>query len=546
MNVAQAVGARLAALGVRQAFGVIGSGNLVVTDALCAAGARYLAARHECAAVAMADGYARVTGRVGVASVHQGPGLTNAVTAITEAAKSRTPLVVLAADTSAGAVRSNFRIDQDGLIAATGAVPERIYAPHTALADATRAYQRAVTDRRTVVLMLPLDVQAAECTATDQQPAPAPPRPPAPDVDTVGEVADLLAGAGHPVLLAGRGAVLGDAGAAIEALGERVGAVLTTSANGNGIFSGNPYCIGVSGGFASPAAAQLLIDADLVVAFGASLNMWTSRHGTLFPTARLVQVDVDDQAVGAHRPVDVGVVADATATARALVDELDRRGHRSTDHRTPELADRIAAGRWSEQPFADAGTDSTIDPRALTLALEKMLPAQRTVAVDSGHFMGWPVMYLSVPDSAGFVFAQAYQSVGLGLGSAIGAAAARPDRLTVALLGDGGAMMSLGDLDTVARLGVPMLVVVYNDSAYGAEVHHFRPHGQPVDLAQFPDTDIAALARGAGLDGVTVRTVSDLDAVKDWLGRHDRSLLVDAKVNPDVVGSWLEEAFRAH
>ncbi len=546
MNVAQAVGARLAALGVGQAFGVVGSGNLVVSDALCAAGARYLAARHECAAVAMADGYARVTGRVGVATVHQGPGLTNAITAITEAAKSRTPLLVLAADTSAAAIRSNFRIDQDRLVGAVGAVPERVYTPETAVADATRAYQRAVADRRTVVLMLPLDVQAAECPAGDPPPVPTRVRSPAPDVDTVGEVADLLARAERPVLLAGRGAVVADAGAAIEALGERADAVLATSANGNGIFAGNPYCIGVSGGFAAPLAAELLTDTDLVVAFGASLNMWTSRHGTLFPGARLVQVDVDGEAVGAHRPVDVGVVADAAAAARALCAELDRRGHRPSGARTPELAGRIAAGRWSEQPFADAGTDSTIDPRALTVALEKMLPAQRTVALDSGHFMGWPVMYLSVPDSAGFVFAQAYQSIGLGLGTAIGAAAARPDRLTVALLGDGGAMMSLGDLDTVARLGLPMLVVVYNDSAYGAEVHHFRPHGQPVELAQFPDTDLAALARAAGLEGVTVRRTSDLDAVKSWLGRRDRSLLVDAKINPDLVGAWLEEAFRAH
>ena len=546
MNVAQAVGARLAALGVDQVFGVVGSGNLIVTDALCAGGARYLAARQETAAVAMADGYARVTGRLGVATVHQGPGLTNAMTAITEAAKSRTPVLVLAADTSAAAIRSNFRIDQDRLVGAVGAVAERVYTPQTAIADATRAYERAVTDRRTVVLMLPLDVQAAECPVTDPPPTSSLRRRPAPDSETVDEVTALLLQASRPVLLAGRGAVVGDAGAAIEALGERVGAIVATSGNGHGLFAGNPYSVGISGGLAPPSAAELLTDADLVVAFGASLNVWTSGHGSLFPKATLVQVDIDAEAVGAHRPVDVAVVADAATTARSLCDELDRRGHRSTGLRTPQLAAVIAAGRWSEQPFTDAGTAAVIDPRTFTIALEKMLPAERTVAVDSGHFMGWPVMYLSVPDAAGFVFGQAFQSVGLGLGAAIGAAAARPDRLTVAALGDGGAMMALGELDTVARLGVPMLIVVYDDAAYGAEVHHFRPHGQSVDLAQFPDTDLAALARGAGLDGVTVRTVSDLDAVKDWLGRRDRSLLIDAKVNPDVVGSWLEEAFRAH
>jgi len=150
-----------------------------------------------------------------------------------------------------------------------------------------------------------------------------------------------------------------------------------------------------------------------------------------------------------------------------------------------------------------------------------------------------------VPDAAGFVFTQGFQAVGLGLASAIGAAVARPDRLTVAALGDGGALMSLPELETVARLGLRMLIVVYDDAAYGAEVHHFRPMGHPVETVQFPDADFAAIARGAGAEGVVVRTLADLDPVRAWLDRRDRPLLVDAKVDPDVVAEWLEEAFRA-
>ena len=119
--------------------------------------------------------------------------------------------------------------------------------------------------------------------------------------------------------------------------------------------------------------------------------------------------------------------------------------------------------------------------------------------------MGFPPMYLRVPDPAGFVFTQAFQSIGLGLASGMGAAIARPDRLTVACLGDGGALMALPELETLARLRLPMLVVVYNDAAYGAEVHHFRPQGHPVELVQFPDTDFAALAEAAGARGLTVR-----------------------------------------
>jgi thiamine pyrophosphate-dependent acetolactate synthase large subunit-like protein len=156
-------------------------------------------------------------------------------------------------------------------------------------------------------------------------------------------------------------------------------------------------------------------------------------------------------------------------------------------------------------------------------------------------------MYLPVPDPEGFVFTQGFQAVGLGLAGAIGAAVARPDRLTVAALGDGGAMMALPELETVARLKLRMLIVVYNDAAYGAEVHHFRPMGHPVELVQFPDVDFAALGRAAGLDGATIRRREDLAVVTDWLGGAGTpGLLLDAKVVPTVVAEWLEEAFRGH
>src|ERR687892_2589189 len=122
-----------------------------------------------------------------------------------------------------------------------------------------------------------------------------------------------------------------------------------------------------------------------------------------------------------------------------------------------------------------------MDPRTLSIRLDDLLPRDRLVAIDSGHFMGWPAMYVDVPDPQGFVFTQAFQSIGLGLASAIGAAVAQPDRLTVAALGDGGALMAAGELETAARLRLPLLAVVYNDPAYGAEVHHFGPDGQPLD-----------------------------------------------------------------
>jgi thiamine pyrophosphate-dependent acetolactate synthase large subunit-like protein len=542
MNAAEAVGHTLHALGVRDAFGVLGSGNFVATQALHAAGAAFHHARHEGGAIAMADGYARVSGKVGVCSVHQGPGFTNMLTGLTEAAKSRTPLLILAGEAPSAAIRSNFRIDQPAIAATLGALPERIHSGASAAADTARALRRARVERRPVVLNLPLDVQLEEAPGGAPPGVLPEPERPAPAADAIAEVAALIAAAQRPVIVAGRGAVLAAAREPLERLGDAIGAVLATSAMGHGLFEGSPWAVGISGGFASPVAARLVAEADLVLAFGANLTRWTTRDGSLIARgAKVVQVDLDEESLGAHRPVHAGVVGDAARTAEALLAAgVANPGFRAT----AGLEAEIAAGSWRDAPYEDAGDETRMDPRTLSIALDALLPDERTVAVDSGHFMGFPPMYLRVPDPQGFVFTQAFQSIGLGLASGIGAAIARPDRLAVACLGDGGALMALPELETLARLRLPMLVVIYDDAAYGAEVHHFGPQGLPLELVRFPDTDFAALARAAGAQGVTVRSLGNLEHVARWLDERDGPLVVDAKITPDFCAEWLEEAFK--
>ncbi len=554
MLVSDAVASMLAGLGVDTVFGVVGSGNFHVTNALIGNGARYIAARHECGAASMADGWARQTGRPGVVSVHQGPGLTNALTAITEAAKSRTPLLVLAADVSSGAVTSNFRIDVDAIARAVGATPARLHSAAFAVDDTLRAYLTARDERRTVVLALPLDVQAGECTWPDPPaPRPAVARPPAPG--QAAALASALTAAARPVFIAGRGAKQAAARQALELLAVQCGALLATSAAAKGLFRGNPWDLDVSGGFASPLAAELIGNADLIVGWGSSLNMWTTRHGSLIGrSATVAQVDCELPAIGAHRPVQLGVVGDVVLTAQAASALLS--GERAAavpasddcGYRSAAIRDRISAGiRWRDVPYDDDSDGQRIDPRTLTIALDDMLPAERIVAVDSGNFMGYPSMFLSVPDQDGFCFTQAYQSIGLGLSSAIGSAIARPDRLTVAALGDGGALMSISELETAVRLALPMVIVIYDDEAYGAEVHHFGPDGYPLDTVRFPPADLAAIGAGYGCAAVTVRSAADLGPVREWLDSSpDRPIVIDAKVTSGRGSWWLEEAFRGH
>ncbi len=346
-SVADVVGMTIAAQGVQDAFGVLGSGNLVVTNALCRGGAHFHHARHEGGAVCMADGYARSTGRVGVVSVHQGPGLTNTMTGLTEAAKSRTPLLVLSGETPAAALTSNFRIDQHDLVESVGAIADRVFGPPSAADDAQRAYHRAVTERRPVVLMLPIDIQPQPAARTEAT-QPIPPSLPAPEpaMRAVMEVVEQIARAERPAIIAGRGAVLADAGAELEALGEAIGAVLATSAPANGLFAGLPYALGISGGFASPFAAEVLPQADLVIVAGASVNHWTTRHGALIsPDATVVQIDVEprgDRAQPAgrprahrRRPRDRARAARGTRRPRPCQPRVPDAGHGGPDPRPP-------------------------------------------------------------------------------------------------------------------------------------------------------------------------------------------------------------------
>ncbi|GAB93783.1 thiamine pyrophosphate-binding protein [Gordonia rhizosphera] len=548
-TVADVVGRVLADIGVGHVFGVVGSGNFVMTNALRDGGVPYTAARHECGAATMADAYSRMSSRVGVVSLHQGCGLTNAMTGITEAAKSRTPMIVLTADSPAGALRNNFRIEQDALVSSVGAVSERVYSAASVVADVQRAYGTAVTRRRTVVLNVALDVAAAPATvegpvAGDFFEVPRV----RPTVESVTRLVEMIGAARRPVFVAGRGAR--GAGPQIAELASASGALLATSAVANGLFADDEFSLGISGGFSSPTTAELIASADLIVGWGCALNMWTMRHGKLInPDAVVVQVDDDVDAIGAHRPVDLGVIGDCGLTAADVLAELSGR-ERLIGYRTAEVKSRIAeSSRWQDVPVADSSTADHIDPRALSIALDEILPADRILSIDSGNFMGYPSTHLSVPDENGFCFTQAFQSIGLGLHTAIGAAIAQPDRLPVLGTGDGGFLMAISELETAVRIGLPLVVIVYNDAAYGAEVHHFV--GADMATVTFPDTDIAAIAEGFGATGVTVRTVGDLDSVRAWVDRYAagetmRPLVVDAKITSDGGSWWLAEAFAGH
>jgi thiamine pyrophosphate-dependent acetolactate synthase large subunit-like protein len=546
MRVDDALGRMLAELGLRQVFGVVGSGNFRVTNALVASGASYVAARHEAGAASMADAYSRVTGDVSALSLHQGCGLTNALTGITEAAKCHTPLLVLAADTAVGNVTSNFHIDQDTAVRAVGAIPMRIHSAATALADAARAFRVAQIERATVVLSMPIDIQDCEIEYPGPRPA-SNLRVPAAAVSGAGvaELSEMLARAERPVIIGGRGARV--AKQDLRELAALTGALLIASGGARGVFEGDEWALDVVGGFATDNAAELVRDADLIVGFGVALNDWTTRGGSLVNKATLVQVDDRVDAIGKYRLVDLGIVGDTGAVARAAIAALETTGTTRVGYRTPEIAERVRAARyWSDQTVEGVDEPGFVDPAALTNALDAMLPDERVVVVDGGNVNAYPGAHLRVPDDEGYVLPLSFQSIGLGLASVIGAAVARPDRMAVLGTGDGSLLMGAVELETAVRLRLGLVVIAFNDSAYGAEIHLFpESTAAEQEIVRFPDTDIAAIARGYGCDAITVRSLDDLGGVATWLASaRDRPLVIDAKISGRP--SWLMAREHGH
>ncbi|HYV69342.1 MAG TPA: thiamine pyrophosphate-binding protein [Pseudolabrys sp.] len=549
--VAEVLAKDLAALGARRCFGLLGTANFKISHGLVQAGVELISARHEGNAASMGDAYAKATGELTLVSVHSGPGLTNAITGIAEAAKSRTPLLVLAGDVPTGNVKSNFYFDQAELVRSVGAVSERTYTPQSARGDLLRAVTRAMRDRQTVVLSLPLDVQDARLNGANAplELTPLPGRV-QPDQKEVRRLAEALSRAKRPLILAGRGAVLSDAECALVALADRLDALLATSICGHGLFAESPWSVGISGGFSSPVADELISESDFILGFGVSLTQWTTKKGKLIARgATVAQIDIEAPKLGYQMPVQFAVLGDARATAEALLAELGQKGAAGAQsgRRNDRTRERIRSGDNHHSPHPDESSAQYIDPRTLSKALDDILPRDRVVASDSGHFCGWVPRYLRVPNPKASCLSHSFQSVGLGLASAIGLSVANPGKLAVLGAGDGGFMMSIADLETAIRLSLRMCILIYNDSSYAAEVHFFRRQGYSIDIVQFPETDFAAIARGYGARAATVRTLADLDAVRAWVGEGAPGVfLIDGKINPSLEADWHAEHFPSH
>ncbi|QUL79825.1 thiamine pyrophosphate-binding protein [Brevibacterium sp. SMBL_HHYL_HB1] len=539
---------------ITEVFGLMGNGNAYFLDALLTStSANYTPVRHEAGAVVAADAHFRTSGRIAAATTTYGAGFTNTLTALAEAAQANVPLVLVVGDEPTSGPRP-WDVDQIAMASAVGVRTYTVGRVDAAAATVT-AIEHALTYRVPVVLAIPYDVATVDIGTIPEVPGPAGAAPLAPDSEfaqvSLDRLAEELSAAKRPLLLAGRGAWLAGATTELGELAAATGALTATTALGRNLFPESEFDLGVAGGFGAPAAMERIRQADVAVVFGASLNQFTMRFGELFhPSTSVWQVDTDDRATNSR--VGGFIRSDARLAAGQLVSRLrtcapepDSRGSGPWRETVDTAADR------AYEAGTEFASDGRLDPRAAAARLGELLPSDRVVVSDGGHFIAWANMFWepSAPDRMAMV-GTAFQSIGLGWHSVAGAARANQDSTIVLTTGDGGGAMALSDLDTAIRSAAGRgIAVVFNDAAYGAEVNLYGLKGLDKTPMLIDEIDFAALGTAAGGQGVVVRTLADLDAVDEWNATpvEDRRFLVlDLRISPDVIAPYQEEVIRVN
>lgn len=531
-NAAEVIAATAVRLGAEHLFALMGGTNMRVVHGFHDEGVPLHHFRHENGAVGAADGYARATGSVGWASIIHGPGFTNGLTALRTAFKAHTPVVLVMADTMNSPQRSTpFEsgiqgLAPDAILAELGVPVVRVTAA-TAAQDTVTAYLSALRNQSPVALVIPHGVEA-ERSDSDIDAAvaalPGAPSPVVPSGAAIDAAERAIRDARQLVVMAGRGATDPETVALLERLAELTGAYLGTSVRGVGAFDRSPASLGIFGGFTHEAGTKVIYDSDCIVAFGAGLNHLQTRRSTYLAGSTVVHVDSDAKALGRFDRADVPVHGDAALVARALVARFEER---------PLEPARPLPTAPAREEHADVSEPFQLDPRALAKALDRVLPQDRTVVVDGGHFTVWPIYYMhhATPDS--LMWTCDFGAMGCGLGPSLGAVIGRDDRLTALFIGDCGFMMSIGDLEVAVRERLPLLVVCFNDGAAGSEIVLSDIAGLPSDEAIFGVADLAKVAAGLGAASAVIAELDDLEpALAAW----DRQgpLFLDCRITRSV------------
>lgn len=512
--------AQVLAAHTHHCFGVMGEGNAAFLHHYEGEGHTVVPVRHEAAAVAAADAYYRSSGKLAVATTTYGAGFTNALSTLVEAHKARIPLIYVTG--GSGTAGKPWDINEAAILTSLGI--ECVVASENP-AGAHSAVALALSSSRPVAIIIPEGMalmDSKEVTAQDLAPIEAA-YPPFNDT-TVNQVIEALTSARNPLILAGRGVWAAGATESFAEIAQRLGAQVATTAAARNAFPGAPIC----GGFASKETAEMIRQADVILAVGASLTPFTMRFGKAFADdATLIHTTIETTF---HPRANITATIDARDLTDALLAAI------------PASSRSIVAAPPStdEPPVA---TDGRLHPADVAKKLDAVLPKQRNVVSDGGHFIGWPATYWDVPDPAAFIqIGTAFKAIGMGTGAAVGVAWARPDRTTVLVAGDGGLAMGLADLPTIAEAPGKKIVVIFNDETYGAEHHQFAHRGYSMSMGSVGPINYHHMANAVGASSIEVEKLEQLDGVTEWLSDNDAGMLiVNCHISKTVLAPFFKE-----
>ncbi|MEJ3657774.1 5-guanidino-2-oxopentanoate decarboxylase [Actinomycetes bacterium KLBMP 9759] len=517
----RALVAALVAHGVDTVFGIPGTHNLEIYRHLAEFSIRHVGVRHEQGAGYAADGYARVSGRPGVAVVTTGPAVLNAAAAVGQAWSDSVPLLLVSPGVplrhpASGNGLLHETRDQSAALAQIAAYSHRVTSVAEIPVAVAQAFSRMTTGRpRPVHLEVPLDVLLEEGPAPVVVPVPTP--PPAPLDEKVDEAASRLRNAERPTIIVGGGAR--GAVEPVRGLAERLGAPVVTTTNGKGVLAeDHPLALGA--GIHLPAVRALVEESDVVLVIGSELASSDLWDGPLPLAGKLIRIDIDATAIITNAIPDIAVVGDAAVATQALCRRLGPREavpstSRARSHRERKRSQAAAQGaEWL----------------GLVEALAAALPRDAIVAADSAMVCYYGALAnLPVYRPSGFLYPTGYGTLGYGLPAAIGAKAALPDAAVMALLGDGGVMFTVAELASAATRRMPLPVVIVDNGGYGEIRDEMLVRSDPVHAVDLDPPDFAALAGSLGCIGVAPVDTEGLRAAVDKAFAADRPTVIHVR-----------------
>ena len=536
MKVFQRMARAFKAEGVTATFGMMGDGNMFWLHELHKlGGVKVHEVRHEGAGLGMADGWARTTQQVGVATATCGPGTTQLATALVTASRASSPLVAFCGEFPTNDDEYSQRLDQAIFATACESGFVRMGTADAADDVVRKAFYLAKTERRPIVLSVPMDLQQQEWD--DDEPY----KPSEtlfthgvvhPDQQALEKALEIISKSKKPVIIAGRGAQWSGAGEAILKLGDRIGAVIATSLLAKTFLNDCEYHAGISGTYSTKGSMKLLQEADCVIGVGASLNRYTTEHGYLYANAKYVQIDSKPHVMmSGVRAADCYLHSDAKVGVEALEKALAARNFKSTGLRTPEVKARLAR-HWddtTEFPI-DPGT---VDPRKACLLLDEIMPQHIGMLSGSGMASGISNMMM-VKRRQLMQGGHFFGCIGQMLPAAMGAVAAT-GKPAMLLEGDASVMMHLAEFETAVRYDMPLLVVVMNNEALGAEYYKLDVKKMDVNTSVIPCPDLGKVAVAMGGKGAMARSLDDLAKAAKEFAANPAPTIIDLRISRTVM-----------